>query len=293
MASFDDIIALGSTPIPGDAPTGIEAKYEPEFEALKAEVDKLASVGGGEVAWPRVRQLAVGLLTSKSKDQLVASYLTAALLHGEGWPGLIAGLRLLDGLCRNFWDGMFPAATRLRARIAAFTWLIERVESWTRNHPASAADLAQVDEALAATETLYAACDEKLQAEGGSGLFGLQRVLREVRERLAVDAPAAPAEAAAATAAGAAPAANTAALAPGSPAARAEALRRLDEIAAYFAAAEPHSPIAPMLRRVRRWAGLDYVRLYQELLKHNQDSQERLWDTLGVDPAQAAAATTA
>ena len=38
-----DMWSLGISPINADQPTGADARYEPEFDKLQAEIDKLSS----------------------------------------------------------------------------------------------------------------------------------------------------------------------------------------------------------------------------------------------------------
>ena len=52
-ASASAISAIGK-PVSAEAPAGANARYEPEFESLRAEAEKIATVGGGAVDWPRI-----------------------------------------------------------------------------------------------------------------------------------------------------------------------------------------------------------------------------------------------
>jgi type VI secretion system protein ImpA len=99
-------------PIPGDNPAGAPLKYAGDFDEIKALLPKpdrdAFESGGQEGQWAKIVQLATQKLRSKSKDLQIASWLTEALVHLHGFAGLRDGLRLLHGLCEQFWEGVYP-----------------------------------------------------------------------------------------------------------------------------------------------------------------------------------------
>lgn len=121
---------LGSAPVLPDAPAGADPAYEPEFEALQAEIDKLSKVSqdGQGVDWAKVVSLSQVILAQKGKHLLVASYLSAGLTATSGLPGLATGVHVLKDMVETYWDGLFPPAKRMRGRIAALTWWKERAK---------------------------------------------------------------------------------------------------------------------------------------------------------------------
>ncbi|WP_455600380.1 type VI secretion system protein TssA [Cloacibacillus sp.] len=122
-----DISALGVLPISADSPAGIDAKYEPEYEALTEEIAKLSSVNRGKpISWQAVIDNASAILAGKSKDISVAAYMAVALQQTEGMQGLLDGLKLLRDLCANFWEEAFPPKAKLRRRINAYEWWHEQ-----------------------------------------------------------------------------------------------------------------------------------------------------------------------
>ncbi len=126
---------LGKTPIPGPLPAGLDARYEPEYALLQAEIDKLNSVTQvGEVDWQRVVDLASSVLNDKAKDLLAAAYLCVGLMQIRELEGLGAGLRILDDLVRTFWENCFPAKKRMRGRVNAFSWWEEKTLIWLKGH---------------------------------------------------------------------------------------------------------------------------------------------------------------
>ncbi len=125
-----ELSELGKEPIAGDSPTGSDVRYEPEFEDLQAEIDKLSSVTAeGGPDWKKVVSLSSEILQSRSKDLLVAAYLAAGLVQTQGLEGLAIGLRVFADLFENFWDKLFPPKKRMRGRRAAIEWLIDRIET--------------------------------------------------------------------------------------------------------------------------------------------------------------------
>jgi type VI secretion system protein VasJ len=128
--------ALGAEPINAENPSGKESRYEPEFERLQDEMQKLESLSGEPIDWKQVVVLSREILEKKSKDLLVGSYLVLGLLETEGHEGLLNGLTCLDGMIRSHWESLFPAVKRMRARINALNWLSEKAGSIiSRNEP--------------------------------------------------------------------------------------------------------------------------------------------------------------
>ena len=74
------LVGLGSKPIAGDSPAGIDAKYDEEYEKLMNEVVKLESVSvDSPIDWEVINDLAILILETKSKDLLIACYLAHGL----------------------------------------------------------------------------------------------------------------------------------------------------------------------------------------------------------------------
>jgi len=119
-------VGIGSTPIRPDAPAGDSAKYDPLFEKLQAEIGKMESLAGGPIQWKEVVGLGREILEKKSKDLLVASYVSLGLLEQRGYAGLLAGLSCMEGMVEAFWETLYPETKRMRARINALVWLSEK-----------------------------------------------------------------------------------------------------------------------------------------------------------------------
>lgn len=58
---------------------------------------------------------------------------------------------------------------------------------------------------------------------------------------------------------------------------RAEAYRQLQQIAAYLASIEPHSPVPSLIRRAIDWGDMPFEKLMGELMENNGELQKILW----------------
>ena len=119
--------ALGIEPIPGPDPAGENIRYEEEFTRLEDEIAKLQSGGPTAVDWPGVVSMASSILSKRSKDLLVASWLTYALHREDGLRGLADGVGVIRGIMDTYWDDCFPPVKRMRARVGAVEWIAERI----------------------------------------------------------------------------------------------------------------------------------------------------------------------
>ncbi|WP_205633177.1 type VI secretion system ImpA family N-terminal domain-containing protein, partial [Enhygromyxa salina] len=116
-------------PIPGDNPAGQNANYDVRHEELRREVAKIESPTTGMPDWPHVAKVGGELLTSTSKDFLMAAYVAWAWFETEGLHGLACGVALMQGLVEQYWDNGFPPRKRLRGRGNAYGWFMGRFEN--------------------------------------------------------------------------------------------------------------------------------------------------------------------
>ena len=124
-----ELAELGKQPIRPEQPAGDDARYDPLYEELVAEVDKFSSPSAsGAVDWDKVVKLSSDILSQKSKDLLVASYLAIALIQTKKFEGVEIGSRIYRDLIEGHWDGLFPTKARMRGRIAAIEWWAEKAE---------------------------------------------------------------------------------------------------------------------------------------------------------------------
>jgi type VI secretion system protein ImpA len=111
MPLRDDLL----NPIPGENPSGANLRYAPVYDKIKEARREDDDAPQGEWAherkvadWKQVVKLAGEALATKSKDLQLAAWLTEAMLRTEGFAGLLAGLKLLQGLLETFWDTLYP-----------------------------------------------------------------------------------------------------------------------------------------------------------------------------------------
>lgn len=97
-----------------DAPCGPNLEYDPQFLELEQAVLGKPEVQYGDTItpavlpeWKVVRRLA-GELFGRSRDLRVALPLLCAWLALDGVPGLADGLRLIERLLDERWDGVHP-----------------------------------------------------------------------------------------------------------------------------------------------------------------------------------------
>lgn len=162
-----DITALAASPVSESSPAGADAKYEPEYEALTAEIGKLSSVSrSSPISWQAVADNGAVILAQKSKDISVAAYMAVALIHTDGAQGFLDGVKLLRGICENFWDDAFPPKAKLRRRLNAYEWWHERALEQLRKDgqpPVSAALSAEMTEAVGELDSLIGGLMEEAQ----------------------------------------------------------------------------------------------------------------------------------
>jgi len=125
-----DLSALGKQPISTDKPAGSDVRYDPAYDELQTEVDKLSSpAAAGSVNWEKVGRFATDILMNKSKDLQVASYLAVALIHTRRNDGFAVGLKVYLELIERFWDELYPPKARMRGRVRSIEWWLEKTEA--------------------------------------------------------------------------------------------------------------------------------------------------------------------
>jgi len=153
-----EILSLGKDPIQPDQPAGSDVRYEPEYEELQAEIDKLSvpSASGG-TDWKKVSDLAGAILAEKSKDLLVATYLAVSQVHMRRIEGLADGLTVIHDLIAHYWDNMFPPKKRMRGRMGAVEWWVEKTEAAltaVKHEPVAVEKLEAIQTTLSQIDTL-------------------------------------------------------------------------------------------------------------------------------------------
>jgi type VI secretion system protein ImpA len=117
-------------PISPESPCGESLRWEPVWDEIsnlrKTRKDPLDSSADQAPEWDQVVRLATELLATRSKDLLIAGWLTEALLKTAGFAGMKDGIRLIRQLCEQFWDQLHPLPDEgdLSVRAAPLAWLM-------------------------------------------------------------------------------------------------------------------------------------------------------------------------
>ncbi len=262
----DQIIALGRQPISDAEPASQSVRYEPEFEQLQAQMDRLNSLTGEVVDWRKVVELGTQILREKSKDLMVASYLALGLFETEGYAGLHAALQMYRDLVKTFWEKCHPGLKPPQARASAVQYLADKVVALTElkdgraaRHP-EAAEKKAVHDCAAAVIQLDEALNAAFTGQPRTPDTGpLLRALRALKEKVgpltepAAAAPAAggPTVAAAAAAAAAGPSAGAGAI-PESFATPEAAVQAVVRVAKYLFTQDQKDPRSYRLARAAR-----------------------------------------
>jgi type VI secretion system protein ImpA len=114
MKKMIDLDAL-FTPIPGENPAGEDLRYTAVYDDLKEarRADDMLERGDWQRQiktsdWGKVTAIAVEALSKKSKDLQITVWLTEALIHTEGFGGLAAGLKIMLGFLKDYWENLYP-----------------------------------------------------------------------------------------------------------------------------------------------------------------------------------------
>ncbi len=146
----EDLVATVRAEIDdADAPPwGAKATYDDDFQAIKTRIDSLGTLSGsidqekalsdedGESIFEDddssgdfefIVETGTSILAEKSKDLRIACYVALGLYRTDGFSGLAAGLDVLHALVDTYWENLYPAKRRMRARGAAIGFLMQRL----------------------------------------------------------------------------------------------------------------------------------------------------------------------
>jgi len=128
LLDFEALLA----PIAGDNPAGAALRYLGDYDEIKALLPKpdrdAFEDSGTEGQWPKLVQVTSQKLRDKSKDLAIAAWLTEGLVHLHGFAGFRDGLTLIQRLCDEFWDTVYPLPDEVdyEVRAAPLQALLER-----------------------------------------------------------------------------------------------------------------------------------------------------------------------
>ena len=123
ILDFDRLLS----PISDDNPCGADLRWEPVYQEIKDARPKddrdAFGLDSPVIAnWAPVVDLTSDALATQSKDLMLAAWLAEALVHQYGFAGFRDGLKLINGLLEDWWDGLYPLpdGEDLEPRGAAF-----------------------------------------------------------------------------------------------------------------------------------------------------------------------------
>ncbi|MGY4257900.1 putative component of type VI protein secretion system [Bradyrhizobium sp. USDA 4516] len=183
IAARDNIAARsrsGAAPVPA----GHNIRGTAIFRRLEAEIRRMDLEGPAAVDWSKANILALDILSKRSKDILVASWLSYGLFRAEGYEGLAVGLGMLRMMVESHWDALFPPSKQEKARAGALEWLLHLAPALAEIEPTDA-DASAVVAACDALEGLARELRAKL-AHGQVALNVLSRSLQPYNERATV-----------------------------------------------------------------------------------------------------------
>lgn len=120
-------------PISEASPSGEWLKFDPLYDQIKEarkEDENTGDQGVWETKqkkadWPAVRRLCSDALKKQTKDLWIGVWLLEAWTALESYDGLKAGLDLLNRLCADFWDTVYPEIEDddVEYRVSPIVWL--------------------------------------------------------------------------------------------------------------------------------------------------------------------------
>lgn len=136
-------------PISAERPTGEWLRFDPlydEIKLLREKDDPTLPQGVWQrelkkADWPAVARLCETALETRSKDLQLAAWMTEAWMNGHGFRGFERGFNVMAGLCRTFWDGVWPALEEDNndSRLSPIVWAADKLALPLKTIPITAA----------------------------------------------------------------------------------------------------------------------------------------------------------
>jgi len=178
-------------PVSAERPGGVQARFDPRYEAVRAEAQKIESMTGGKPDWAVVVREGGALLEQISKDILMASYLGFAMGEQGGLAGYVRGTALLAALVDEFWADAFPDLSRIRARKTAIEWFLERAQNVITQMTPKIEEREAAEALVVVVEKLTTVTRARFETDGPS-IRGMRDAANRVLASVPVPAPVAP-----------------------------------------------------------------------------------------------------
>ena len=290
------------TPISDSAPCGEDLSFSSEFDAIaemRREDDPTLDQGEWVTPlktadWGTAQARCGDLLAKRSKDLRLAMWWAEAATQTAGYEGLQQGLRLCTSLCERYWDGLYPEAEGgdMEQRVGNMGWFLTRVVSLCKARRVSRdvskdvlrQNVAAVQACQEALSAWQAVIDAKLGAEGPSFVPAREAIAAALHDaqRVAREAGALASAPSAATASASALGDASAARSAGPLRTREQALAQLREVAAFFRATEPHSPVAYLAEKAVHWGDMP-LHLWLRSVVKDEAALAHLEELLGLE----------
>lgn len=111
LEPIEEAAPAGADPRQDYAPTSAYYRLRDvraEARAAERAMDASPEEASVPPQWRTIADLAARVLASQAKDLEIAAWYTEALLRLDGFAGLAAGFRLMQGLVERFWDHLHP-----------------------------------------------------------------------------------------------------------------------------------------------------------------------------------------
>ncbi|MCV9878094.1 VasL domain-containing protein [Brenneria izbisi] len=119
---------------------GRDPRMLPEYEALRAEINKLSHASRPDVDWRLVHDMATTIFEKQGVDLQTAIYFTLARSRLAGLNGFTESCEFLANLIVTQWDNFWPPVHQERARIEMLDWFIARISDVIRQYAISHED---------------------------------------------------------------------------------------------------------------------------------------------------------
>ncbi|MCW2473239.1 MULTISPECIES: VasL domain-containing protein [unclassified Symbiopectobacterium] len=119
---------------------GRDPRMLPEFDALRAEINKLSHASRPDVDWMRVHDMATTLFEKQGVDLQTALYFALARSRLAGLSGFTESCEFLANLIVTQWDNFWPPVHQERARVEMLDWFIARISEVIRQYDISHED---------------------------------------------------------------------------------------------------------------------------------------------------------
>ena len=124
-------------PISSSMPAGQSVRDNGVYQAImdaRREDDPTLPMGVWvhelkKAEWGVIKETAADALISKSKDLQITVWLLEAEIHTRGFQGIAPAVHLISGLCKKYWDSLFPEIidNDIEYRINPFVWANDKL----------------------------------------------------------------------------------------------------------------------------------------------------------------------